>query len=69
MISEGTLPVVIEPIQADIRVRCAETKTIYPLGEKGDRGKPVEFTRVNGTTRFAIGAKHRTIFYEILSEH
>jgi hypothetical protein len=69
MISEGTLPVVIEPIQAGIQVRCAKTKAIYPLGETGDRGQPVDFARVNGTTRFAIGAKHRTIFYEILSDH
>jgi len=69
MISEGTLPVVIEPVEADIQVRCAKTEAIYPLGERGDRGEPVEFARENGTTRFAIGAEHRTIFYEILSEH
>ena len=68
MISEGRLPIIIEPIEADLKIRCKKPRKIYPLGEKGNRGNPVSFTWQNEAASFNIGAKYKTIFYEIISK-
>jgi hypothetical protein len=67
MISEGRLPIIIEPIEADLKITCKKPRKIYPLGEKGNRGSPVSFTWQNGAASFNIGAKYKTIFYEIIT--
>ena len=68
MVSEGRLPIVVEPIEAQLELRCRRPKAISPLAEDGARRPGAAFTWREGKLALKIGREHRTVFYEIVCE-
>jgi len=62
----GVAPVMCEPVDGVIRVQCAATAaTLYPVRVNGTRAAGVPLAVSNGVVTIALGAAHRTVFYEI----
>ena len=68
MVSEGRLPIVIEPIAARLKIRCPEPQAVYPLSEEGRRRRAVPFSWQDGVLTFGVGGVHRTVFYQIAAD-
>ncbi len=63
----GKPPSLIERIAATIQIpRGAATPVIYPLDDRGRRGKGIPATATrDGATEFQIGPPQATVWYEI----
>lgn len=63
----GKPPSLVEPVSATIRIpRGAASPVIYPLDERGQRGKPIAATAAgDGAAQFQIGPPHAAVWYEI----
>ena len=68
MVSEGRLPIVIEPIEARLELRCRKPTVVNSLAEDGRRRPGVAFNWQNGTLALRIGREYRTVFYEIVCD-
>lgn len=64
----GRPPSLIEPISAILRVtRPRKLPTLYPLNERGQRGKGITFTICeDGAAQVEIGPPHKTLWYEVV---
>ncbi len=61
----GAAPVLIEPIEADIRIRTTAKLQVWPVLADGSRGAPLSATYEKGWLAFRIGAAAKTMYYEI----
>ena len=63
----GKPPSLVEPIAATIQIpRGAATPVLYPLDDRGQRGRGIPATAAgDGTAEFKIGPPHGTVWYEI----
>ncbi|MBL7038879.1 MAG: hypothetical protein ISR77_09635 [Pirellulaceae bacterium] len=62
---EGRLPVIVEPVQAEVRLRVPGPATVYALDATGKRGDRLEATIDSGTLRLNPAAA-RSIWCEIV---
>jgi hypothetical protein len=62
----GRPPSLVEPIAAKIQIPCgAATPVVYPLDDRGQRGKAIPLAPAGTTAEFQIDSSQKTIWYEI----
>ena len=67
-LNKGKGPVLIEPVEAVVRVRnisAPEQINVYSLNKTGERTGKVELVRTGSSIEFKIGGKFKTMYYEI----
>jgi len=62
----GDPPVLCEGIPAEVLLPAAPDRVrFYPLDESGNRRAPVPVSAHDGRTALALGAEHKTVWYEV----
>ena len=61
----GHGPTVAEGVPATVTIKTADLRHVWALDPTGTRAEPVPATYQNGALTFTVGARYKTLWYEI----